>query len=274
MNAKRKPASPKDIWQIIRRRYTWHLREREFDRSHWWKKAPNAGPIAACYELARRHPLVETPPAIITFPGSEPPIPIPPLSEFQLSLHCTRCLAMKSWPNLTDAERTQWKSSIRKARGLDLRPDEAVCRNLTSLADSAIPQRRVKAVKAAADSLPPELVGMSAFGLYLDPTDEEREAAIAEAAIEAYRQGYLLLAVAPGLATEKLQDVVSKKYREHFGSDSPPKRSQRARWQDWLSLISEFEDDEDRRGGAKNQVFARYRRTVDQIRFLYRWDKV
>jgi hypothetical protein len=271
MNAKRKPASPKDIWQIIRGRYTWHLREREFDRSHWWEKAPNEDPIAACYELARRHPLAEKPPPTITFPGTEPPIPLPPLSEFQPSLHCTRCLAMKSWLNLTDSERTKWKSSIRKARGLDLRPDESVCRNLTSLAGSTIAQRRVEAAMAP-DSLLPYGLNTSAFSLYFDPTDEEREAAIAKAALEAYRQGYLLLAVAPGLATEKLQSVVSKNYREHFRSDSPPKRSQRARWQDWLSLISEFEDDELKRGGAKNQVFARYRRTVDQIRFMYRLD--
>lgn len=269
MNPKLKATSPKDRWQIIRRRYTWHLRERKFDHSHWWEKAPKADPIAACYELARRHPLAETPRPKIYFPGGQPPILPPPISELKPSLHCTRCLAMKSWPSLTDSERAEWKSSIRKARGLDLRPEESVCRNLTSLAYSTVPQRRVDAAMAAAERLPPELVGMAALGLYGDPTAAEREAAIADAAVEAYRQGYLLLAVAPDLAPDKFQSAVSENYREHLRLNPQPKPGHHPKWHVWLKRISEFEDDEKYHGGAKSQIFARYRRVVDGIRFAY-----
>jgi hypothetical protein len=61
MTAKRKTASSKETWQAMRARYTWHLRppfDQEFNRSHWWKGDSKIHPVAALYELARRHPRV------------------------------------------------------------------------------------------------------------------------------------------------------------------------------------------------------------------------
>jgi hypothetical protein len=266
------------------------LREASFDRSHWWKEPPNEEPEAALYELARRHPLAETPRARLAPPGSEPPFPVPLLVELQPSLYWTRCLALKSWPKLSDLERTKWKSSVRKLKGLDVRPTESLCLNVTSLAFCTLPKRRV-AAGTATDNLPSELRGsisfLSMLGLlnadHLSPelkgmiaansTADEREAAIADAAVEAYRKGYVVLAVAPDLAPSKLASVVSEKLHEPLPFHPSPKAAigpkQRARWENWLPLISEFEDDELQPSGAKSQVFARYRRAMEEIHFMY-----
>jgi hypothetical protein len=53
---------------------------------------------------------------------------------------------------------------------------------------------------------------------------------------------------------------MAKQYRECR------QRTQRARPDDWFGIIKEFENDE-AEAGAKSQVFARYRRVLDEIRF-------
>jgi hypothetical protein len=100
------------------------------------------------------------------------------------------------------------------------------------------------------------------------PTADEWESAIAQCAIEAHRQGYVLLAVAPDLAVDDAESVMAKKYREHLDLYPPLHPHQRARWVDWLPLISAFEDAELQQGGAKSsQIFARYRRALDGVHF-------
>jgi len=99
------------------------------------------------------------------------------------------------------------------------------------------------------------------------PTAGEWEAAIAEAAIEAHRRGYVLLGVVPDLTDNQAEFVMLNKYQESRRLFPSAKPMQRARWQDWLPLISEFEDAELLRGGAKAQIFVRYRRALEQIRF-------
>jgi hypothetical protein len=100
------------------------------------------------------------------------------------------------------------------------------------------------------------------------PDTKTIEAAIARRAVEAHRNGYVLLAVAPDLAAGKAKSLMLGEYHEHLKSYHPAKTARRVRWQDWLPLISSFEDAELQQGGAKSsQVFARYRRVVDGIRF-------
>jgi hypothetical protein len=270
MNAKRKAVSPKEKWQVNRRRYTWHLRppfKTQFDRSHWWKETPGTEiePIAALYELARRHPLVSQREPI--WPPGQPRIPLPSIFEPQPSLRSTRILAMKSWPKLTKTERTNWKSSVGKLKGFDFRPGDSICISVTKLADSALwRQRRIAQLTSERLDAP------LGFLRWLDtcvnpPTASEWESAIAQCAVEAYRKGCVLLAVAPDLAPDKAASVMMKAYREHLRLYPPAKPAQRAYPKKWLRLIAEFEDDETSLNKAKSPVFNRYRRVLDGLSF-------
>ena len=222
MSANRKPPSPKKSWQATRRRFTWHLHVPEFDRRHWWNETGQpANPVAALYELARRHPLVaETLLRGLSLPGSEPPtwaetrleelFPQPPSLRF-LSWNW-----MKPWTQLAEGKRAEWKLCIGKLKGFDFRQEGPLCRNLTRLAHSIIYQHREEARKKLAASLPPAISGTSEFGLYSPLADSEWRESVAQAAVQAHREGYVLLAVAPDLAPDKLQSAVSEKYREHL----------------------------------------------------------
>jgi len=246
----------------------------KFDRSHWWEglsdtehQAAPFGREAALYELARRHPLVaEETPINATLPGSEPPIPLPSIFGPKPSLLWTRRLAMRSWVNLKKSEQSAWKSNMGKVKGLDLRPQESLCRNVTRLAHLAINQQKENALNASAEAAP-ELSGLGWLSLFTNPTAREWEAAIAQCAIEAQRQGYVLLAVAPDMAAHKAQSVLLKVYQEQLKLYPAAQALQRARWQDWLPLISSFENAEARGDKQREQAFVRYRRVVDAIHF-------
>jgi hypothetical protein len=99
------------------------------------------------------------------------------------------------------------------------------------------------------------------------PTAEEWEAAIAYRAVEAHRQGYLLLAVAPDLQSDYAASLMQKVYGSAKRKFASPK--QRARWKDWLPLIAKFENEELLRDKKikKSQAFIRYRRALDGIHF-------
>src|SRR5271170_7419477 len=61
MSSKQSKNPQKENRQAIRARYTWHLRppfDKEFDGSHWWEGQSKVDPVAALYELLRRHPLI------------------------------------------------------------------------------------------------------------------------------------------------------------------------------------------------------------------------
>jgi hypothetical protein len=272
---KSKAASQKSVWQAIRRRYTWHLRlafKRRFDHSHWWKDKENEiESAAALNELARRHPLVnETPPKIPPPPGTSF-VTLPSFLEPKPSLRSTQCLAMKSWPKLTTAEREEWKSSIGVMKGLDFRDNENLCISLTKLAHTAIFQLRQIRHREDMQTWPEILKGVFEIigfqSLAANPTEQEWEATIAQQAIEAHRQGYFLLAVPSKLKADMANSAMSKAYGECkklFPSTEP---SQRARWHDWLPLIESFEKSGP---GDKDyaQKFNRYRRALDGIRFV------
>jgi hypothetical protein len=264
MSATRKATSSKKKWQAVQTRYTWHLHppfNNKFDHSQWWSGQVKPEPEAALYELARRHPLVnEIPPKEIPLPGVQLPT-LPSFLEPKPSLRLTQHLGMKSWPKLTASERRNWKSSIGMMKGFDFRPIESLSIDITRQADLTIGQQRNAQIVLAKN-----IKGYCGFwGLYAEPTDREWEAAISQCAVEAHRQGYVLIAVMPNLATGKAGTAIVKQYREHHRLYPHPQPAQRARWQDWLTIISVFEKMIS--GKWDSQIFARYRRVLDDIRF-------
>lgn len=246
----------------MRARYTWHLRppfDKEFDRTRWWNGQSKFESEAILYELARRHPLInETPPEKISLPGVSS-AKLPSFLEPRPSLRLTQRLGMRSWPKLTASEQQRWKSSLGFMKGLDRRSEKALCVNVTELARASIGQQREKALTAYADIIKAQS-GFGWLSLFDSLKDHEWEKAISQCAVEAQRQGYILIAVAQNLPVGKAGNVMAKQYRECR------QRAQRARPDDWLAIIREFENDE-AEAGAKSQVFARYRRVMDVMRF-------
>ncbi len=280
MKAKRKAASFKPTWQANRRCYTWHLRppfDKKFDCSHWWKGLPDSKiePVAALYELARRHPIISKIPAaaflkhasLSTAAAELRRSPFPSFFEPIPSLRLTRLLGMYSWPELTKTEQRDWKSSIGKMKGFDLRQMKSLCFNVTALARSAVYRTRENDRKRFGAEYIEELTGIRDYSVYAKPTDQEWETAIAQQAIAAHRQGHVLLSVVPDLAANKVASLTAKIYHDHQQNSSPTKQKHRARSQDWLDIISRFEDAENSKHKAKSQLFARYRRIVDAISF-------
>jgi len=301
VSRKRKASSPKASWLSLRRRYTWHLRppfKSQFDRSHWWKAQSEIEPVAALYELARRHPLVRETwirsfaaatrsrrGIAIWLPGirqswtekiMRPPAgsaPVPP------SLYRTCLFGLKSWAKLDYTDRKNWESCVGYLKGLDFRQGELQCRSINVLAHWRIIDERKDALRkkgqindnahaqthekweAAYDKNLSVLHNDLAVN---PPTAKEWEAAIGYRAVEAYRQGYLLLAVAPDLQGDKAALLMEKVYRSTRRMYPSPK--QRARWQNWLPLITSFEDAE-MSHKAYAQQFARYRRALDSLLF-------
>jgi hypothetical protein len=182
--------------------------------------------------------------------------------EPKLSLRYTIRYGFKSWPKLTGSEQTEWKSSLRNLKGFDFRPEQSRCHNLTSFALSSIYEHREHGPMA---SLP---FGLGGPGwLHWNPTDDEWKEAIAEAAVQAHREGYVLLAVAPDLAPDKLRSAVAKNYRNHLRLYPPAKPVQRARVEQWLPLIADFEDAEAGRQKQTRQQFIRFRRALEGLSF-------
>jgi len=240
VKAKRKTTHPKQDWQANRKPYTWHLRPPcagKFDRSHWWKRKPDIDPVAALYELARRHPSVGL---RMTQPWKlENPVP---------AIVCLGDFGLKSWPNLSPGHQAMWKSFAGNLKGVDSRNDDEKCFDIV-WQNEGEPLNQVITLQR---------------GIAL-PTADELEVGIARRAIAAYRKGFLLIAVAPDLAEEKAQDLFVNKYREHRIMDGTVK--QRARPGNWLDLIAAFEDEEARPGGGKSKSFNSYKKVVDSLHF-------
>jgi len=267
MNAKRQPTSSKETWQAIRVRYTWHLRPplgKTFDHSHWWEGHPQPEPVAALYELARRHPVVgDMHRGVLGQSGGES-------AAGAVTVDCLGSIGLKIWPKLTPDERELWLDEAGNMKGVDCRDEVEQCYSIILLALGRIQVRRAIALKRKAKTK-----GMTneEFGQFLaqdliknPPPTEAVEAAIARRAVDAYRKGDWLLAVAPDLPAEKAASLLRQNYRDHSALNWAPK--QRARCENWLPLISAFEDAEtaDPRG-AKSHLFIPYRRAVDGIRF-------
>jgi len=185
-----------------------------------------------------------------------------------ISLYWTCRFGLKSWAKLGDADQRSWQSNAGNMKGLDFRDDLEQCRSINEIAYWKIRYRRQKALGDRVKGLRPGSEIGSVVNQSLSaraPTVKEWRAAVAEGAVEAYNRGYLLLAVAPDLASDKAALLMSRQYRESV--DRYAKSKQRPRWEDWLPVISALEDAEVSRHKAKSQTFIRYRRILDAIRF-------
>ena len=165
MSAKRKTISSKENSQTMRARYTWHLRppfNGEFDHSHWWENETQIDPVAALYELARRHPqigqlllklqrckLVWTRISSSTRWRGEKRISnqaIKDLGEEPEAIFCLCEIGLKSWPKLSWSNQEFWEMSAKKMKGLDCRDDLEKCNSITQQAQSDILLKRARSL--------------------------------------------------------------------------------------------------------------------------------
>lgn len=196
------------------------------------------------------------------------------------SLYWTCLFGLKSWAKLDYTERKNWKSNVGHLKGLDFRWEELQCCSINELAHWRVVDERKSALRKKGrinytahtqtdeewETAYNNNLSVLHNDLAVNPlTAEEWEAAIGYRAVEAYRQGYLLLAVSPDLHADKAASLMEKVYGS--GRRRYAKPNQRARCENWLPIIAEFEDDEASGAKAKSQVFARYRRVLDAVRF-------
>jgi hypothetical protein len=182
------------------------------------------------------------------------------------SLYWTCLLGLKSWAQLDYTERDNWETCVGYLKGFDFRDEELQCRSITELAEWKIRyEREDTMVDKVKEKKRREIGEIISTDLAANPaTQGEWESAIARQAVQAYRQGYLLLAVAPDLQAEKAASLMEKVYGSTRRRYAKPK--QRARWQNWLHLIASFEDAETSHK-AFAQEFARFRRALEGIHF-------
>jgi hypothetical protein len=163
-----------------------------------------------------------------------------------------------------------WQDSAGNMKGVDCRDSVMQCSPIILLALSPIQTRReieLRKKPKTKSMTHDEFLRFAAQDIIKKPLSEkEIEAAIARLAVEAYRRGDNLLAVAPDLSPDKAAGLLAEAYRDSSMVKLRP--TPRARCEDWLPLIATFEDDETTdKDCAKSQVFARYRRVVDGLRF-------
>ena len=125
----------------VRERYTWHLRTpfaKAFDRTAWWEKiqTKDVHPIAALYELVRRHPRVgelrakfihrswhgvelrphkdgdQLADAIVNDAFED-------LGSGPKSLHCLCLIGLKSWNQHYAQDQEYWMMSGGRLKGVD-----------------------------------------------------------------------------------------------------------------------------------------------------------
>ena len=174
MSKKRNKALTKEKWQAVRQNYTWHLHspfKDEFDRSHWWEGRPESEiePVAALYELARRHPRVGE--VRRTFRrsgwyGQELREPLSEDAAAEMSslafddvgrepkaIHCLCLIGLLPWPKLSWRSKDYWKMSAGKMKGVDCRDDIEKCQSITLDALSTIALNRVVSLKPGPGAL-------------------------------------------------------------------------------------------------------------------------
>jgi hypothetical protein len=278
-NSKRKAPTSKKELQAIRNRYTWHLREPGFNHVHWWSRYESADykridPLAAFYEVARRHPkITEIPHRPFIIPGDVHgeallkwynKLTLPEFVRF-LSHN-----AMRSWKKLTNVQQERWKHSIGKLKSFDQRSNDSISGNLTYSTYIALLHAQEERDRQTRETMPPELAGFSFLGWFLFPAQDAWEKAISEDAVKAHREGRVLIAVEPHLTAEKAVAAMKQAYFSHPYVDSSPVTRERVRCQQWLEIIAAFEDstaDETIPAKVNSQLFVRYRRIIDQKAF-------
>ncbi len=282
--------------------------ENTFDHSHWWKGLPDSeiSSVAALYELARRDPLVgemRTKFSHASWYGQELRAPLvgdakermaskafDDLGQQPKAIHCLCLIGLKSWSKLDWRNQEYWEMSAGKMKGVDCRHDIERCNSITLMARSEIIIQRMRSLKLGKpafqfrvgagknnDYVAPvhpqahkEAIDLLSKHLIQKPIKPvEMEKAIARTAIAAHRKGDLLISVAPDLTVDEAIILLEREYRGHQKLTQSIK--QRASFsKNWLDLISEFEDAEAAHEKVRSQVFVRYRRAMDGIRFTSR----
>ncbi len=258
MNAK---SNNKQEWLIERKYYTWYLQppfKGKFDNTHWWDNSSEIEPIAALYEIARRHPLVyEYMIGIRHLPKRLVIHPIPFLCLYGL----------ESWSKFGSLKQRAWQICVGNLKGVDCRDDSKKCFSIGDAASLAIEIKRAFTTKKyQKEKLQTVSRLIEEDMIKHPPSIIEKEAEIKRAALAAYRCGYLLIAVAPDIATDNAESLMAKEFTKYRKENQIHKL--RARWENWLPLISNFEDAETSRKKVKSQLFNRYRRMVDGIIFF------
>ena len=263
MSAKKIPAPKKTLWGTTRAPFTWHLHppfDKKFDKYHWWENSSESDidPHAALYEIARRHPLI-----------CACHVGVLDFSLKRYSLHPIRFLGLyglKSWPELSLKKRNVWQKVAGILKGVDCRDETEKCFSIESAAFSTIKIKRTFSTKKYQKLTIGKVSHLIEEDVIKNPPFmSEMESEIKEAAVKAFRDGYLLMAVAPDIATDNAESLMAKEFRQYRTNKGISKS--RARWENWLPLISEFENATLRSRGAKSQLFVRYRRVIDGIEF-------
>jgi len=273
----------------MRARYTWHLRppfNDEFDCSHWWEDQTDVNeiaPVGILYELARRHPLVGEVRSKFRHAkwyGQEFRAPLvgaakervasqafDDLGQESGAIHCLCLIGLKSWPTLGGRDRDYWEDCAGNLKGLECRDELERCDSITLSALADILIKRVSKLKRKGKGMTNEEFNklVAKDWVKSPPSSEELGAALVQEALDAHLHGHLLIAVAPDLVEEDAKSLLAKTYRRHRVLNPAPK--QRARSENWLPLISEFEHAEASGDKSKSQAFTRYRRALDLIRF-------
>ena len=281
-----KKKSTKETRQAEHNRFLWHLNlpfKSEFDRTLWWEKTPETKvePVAALYELMRRHPMVgelrkkfhsaswygiELRPKLVGAARIEM------LKHFITDAYdlpntnkvlCT--IGLKCWANLTSEQRIEWSRVAGKIKGVESRETYGLCMPLTELAWSQL--RAERAVNIA----PPDkkvsskaIMANAEEDIKLHPfTKDDYNAAIARLAVYAHDMGYLIYAIAED---SKIDDVVSalKKQFSHYQTLFKIPQN-RAPCQSWLDRISALEGGKIKVQESKSQTFARYCRIFKDV---------
>jgi hypothetical protein len=260
-------------------KYTWYFRppmERRFDRENWWWPALEVDKkgidrAAALFEVVRRLPKVGEMVANIGENGllSDGSIAIQPavhalFLEWAITSLAKRwrkskaaiCLCfygLKSWPKLSAPEKESWRNSVYDINGVDDRPPTEKCIDIFSQAVT-----QVSVISEMYRRAP--LGEVEGFGEHLKQTaeflngrarhfalDGERiREAIAQSVLEAYQDGYVLIAASPKLTKSEIENLLPDVYRRaRRVGRTGARHLARARCEDWLRQITAFERDYD-----------------------------
>ncbi len=258
MSVTRTKASAKNTWQAVHAPYRWHLDspfKLEFDRMHWWKDKSDIHPVAALYELARRHPIVgqlRKKFRSASWYGQELRAELvgaakdrmassafDDLGQQPTAIHCLCLIGLKPWPTLGWRLQEYWEQSAGNIKGVDCRDDLERCYSVTETAIGNIIWKRNRALKlprkgsqfwvsvrrigaGKSDVVPVDPKAFQASQEIVakhlrEPpiSAAETEVAIAEVAVGAEHQGHWIIAVASDLAQDEAERLMGEVYRKH-----------------------------------------------------------
>jgi hypothetical protein len=305
-SAKCKCLSPEgEIWRDPRKRYAWHFLppfKDQFDSNYWWVGRPIPEPQAALYELVRRHPQVYLALLRRNFDQvaeykedykrlNQPKVPLEAMvllmgmvkdfaewNGYSEAVAFLVLFGLKSWPKLSKAEKDWWRLGAGFIKGVDCRPEGERCYSIQeAMVRAAQMSPLVNALRARvrqAQGITNEAVG----GGVPTPKNHEMnlstgarvvgdvESFVAQEAIRAYRSGHILIAASPDLGYDGAERLLVRTYRNSHRLLRGSTGKQRARHQEWLKLIRNFEQLHPLFKKLPN-AFNHYRRAIDTVRF-------